>query len=640
MLIQLRRQSWRFFPYLAIPALSVAIALVLRLMLASIIPNQSPFLLFFAAVMGSAYYGPRSSGFITAILSALIADYFFFIPYYQFGIRNIGDAVEIGLFLIESALICRGVVMLKGSRQNVQLSQLRIVQQQKMLQQKYTELEQQVQERTQKLLEINEELKDSLSLYQESDLALSESERRLELALESSGDGWWDWDIPTGTFNLSDRWLTMLGYGAGDFPAHLSPWEHLTHPDDFPWVMETLQAHLKDPIASLYRFDYRVLNRAGEWKWIANYGKVVDWDRKGKPIRMVGMHRDVNDRKLAEQELLKSEYILRSFFDNASMMMGLGEVLGDDIRLISLNRAAANFLGSTPEAMQNQFLSQLGQPDEIRPLWISHFQKSKRTGNPVQFEQEYQAPDISMWLSVTISPIQGTLDRLQFSFIVEDVSARKQIESSIAASLQEKEVLLKEVHHRVKNNLQVICSLLNLQARAGQNAVLAEQLNESRNRVKSMALVHEKLYQANSLSKIELNEYIRDLAKHLLRSYGHKSSETRLKIDIDPAILVDIDMAVPCGLIINELITNAFKHAFEPNQPGEIDILGSLGPDGCVMLTVQDNGKGLPSDWSLETNETLGLELVKDLTGQLRAEIEIDSIMGTRFKIIFPAQIN
>jgi two-component sensor histidine kinase len=155
-----------------------------------------------------------------------------------------------------------------------------------------------------------------------------------------------------------------------------------------------------------------------------------------------------------------------------------------------------------------------------------------------------------------------------------------------------------------------------------------------------MALVHEKLYQANSLSKIELNEYIRDLAKHLLRSYGHKSSETRLKIDIDPAILVDIDMAVPCGLMINELITNAFKHAFEPNQPGEINIQGSLGSDDCVMLTVQDNGKGLPPDWSLETNETLGLELVKDLTGQLKAKIEIDSIMGTRFKIIFPAQIN
>jgi PAS domain S-box-containing protein len=640
MLIQLRRQSWRFLSSLGIPLLSVAIILVLRLILVSIIPDQSPFLLFFAAVMGSAYYGSRGSGFVTAILAALIADYFFFAPYHQFGLKNIGDALEISLFLFESVLICCGVVMLKGSRHKVHLSQLKIFQQQKMLQVKNIELEQQVKERTQKLLEINEELKQSLNRYQESDLALSESERRLELALESSGDGWWDWDISTGIINLSDRWLKMLGYAPGDFPATLSTWEHLTHPDDSPWVIETLQAHLKDPIATLYKFDYRVLNRAGEWKWIANCGKVVDWDKKGKPIRMVGMHRDVNDRKLVEQELLKSEYILRSFFDNASMMMGLGEVIGDDIRLISINRAAAEFLSSTPEAMHNQFLSRLNQLDEIRPLWIAHVQKSQRTGNPVQFEYEYQATNSAIWLSATISPIQGTLDSLQFSFIVEDTSVRKQTESSIAASLQEKEVLLKEVHHRVKNNLQVICSLLNLQARAGQNAVLAEQLQESRNRVKSMALVHEKLYQAHSLSKIGLNEYIQDLAKNLLRSYSHKSSDISLKIDINSAILVDIDMAVPCGLIINELMTNAFKHAFEPHQSGEINIQGCVGSDHCLVLIVQDTGKGLPSDWSLETNETLGLELVKDLTAQLRAKIEIDSVIGTTFKIIFPASIN
>lgn len=635
MLIWFRRKGWQHY---GLPVTSVAIATGLRFLFAPFTHEGSPFLLFFAAVMFSSYYGLRGSGMVAGILAALVGDYFFIRPYNQFAIQSIGDLAEVGGFLFESAVICAGVMKLKESRQNAQVSQLKVAKQQRILEQMNTDLEQQVRERTQQLKEMNTVLRQSLLKQETIALELCESENRIQLALEASGDGWWEWDISAGTFNLSTQWLKMLGYEEGELPGNMTLWRRLTHPDDLPWVMETLWAHLQDPNDSLYRFDYRVLSKSGEWRWIANYGKVVAWDARGKPTRMVGMHRDVNDRKVAEQELLRSEYILRSFFDSTSMMIGVGEVVEDDILFISVNGATAKFVDMTPEKMQNLRFSQVGVPQEIVQLWIECFRESQQTKCPAHFEHEYRTPNGLFWLSATVCEVQKVQDRSRLSFIVEDITLRKQTEASIAASLQEKEVLLKEIHHRVKNNLQVICSLLNLQARSMHSAVLSEQLKESQNRVRSMALVHEMLYQADSLSKINLHEYIMDLIKHLSRSYT--STAISLNTEVSRDILLDIDTAIPCGLIINELISNSFKHAFESHCSGEINITGFLNSNACLVLTVQDNGRGFPADWSLERNKTLGLELVKDLAEQLKAKIQIDSIDGVRFEIIFPIQIS
>jgi PAS domain S-box-containing protein len=635
MLIWFRRQGWRRY---GLPVTSVAIATGLRFLFAPFTHEGGPFLLFFAAVMVSSYYGLKGSGMVAGILAALVGSYFFIRPYNQFAIQSIGDLAEIAGFLFESAVICAGVMKLKESRQNAQVSQFKIAKQQRILEQMNTDLEQQVQERTQKLEDTNAALKARLIEHEQIEIALIESERRLELALESSGDGWWDWDISAGTFNLSTQWLKMLGYKEGELPRNMTVWRRLTHPDDLPWVMETLWAHLKDPTDSLYRFDYRVLSKSGEWRWIANYGKAVAWDAKGKPTRMVGMHRDITDRKVAEQELLKSEYILRSFFESTSMMIGVGEVVEDDILFISVNNAMAEFVDLTPEKMQNLRFSQTGVPQEIVQLWIACFRESQQTKCPAHFEYEYRTTNGLFWLSATVCEVQKVQDRSRLSFIVEDITLRKQTEACVAASLQEKEVLLKEIHHRVKNNLQVICSLLNLQARSMPSTVLSEQLKESQNRVRSMALVHEMLYQADSLSKINLHEYVMDLIKHLSRSYT--STTISLNTEVSQDIFLDIDTAILCGLIINELISNSFKHAFEQHCSGEINIKGFLDSNDSLVLTVQDNGRGLPADWSLERNKTLGLELVKDLAEQLKAKIQIDSIDGVRFEIIFPIQIN
>ena len=227
---------------------------------------------------------------------------------------------------------------------------------------------------------------------------------------------------------------------------------------------------------------------------------------------------------------------------------------------------------------------------------------------------------------------------------------RKELEARVRertreleASLAEKEVLLKEIHHRVKNNLQVISSLLNLQADHVTDKMAFQMFKESQNRVRSMALIHEKLYQSEDLARIDFAEYIRDLAHYLLRMYGVGTHNVRLEINVEDASL-GIDTAIPCGLIVNELVSNSLKYAFpigggafdgrsEPEGEIRIDLRSDNG--GNLMLTVSDSGVGFPDNLDFRETESLGLQLVNTLTEQLEGSIELDRTGGTKFKITF-----
>jgi two-component sensor histidine kinase len=215
----------------------------------------------------------------------------------------------------------------------------------------------------------------------------------------------------------------------------------------------------------------------------------------------------------------------------------------------------------------------------------------------------------------------------------EEVAERKQAEVRITASLNEKEALLNEVHHRVKNNLQAVCSLLHLQSRDVQNREARRTLQESRNRVRAMALVHEKLYRSGNLARVDFAEYIRSLTSSLVRSFGVDSNAIRLHVEIDQVFL-SIDYAVPCGLIVNELVHNALKHAFPDRREGEIRISCHQNDEGLV-LQISDNGAGIPADPDLGKTNSLGLQLVRTLVEQLDGSIEVSNSAGTDFRIVF-----
>jgi ammonium transporter len=203
------------------------------------------------------------------------------------------------------------------------------------------------------------------------------------------------------------------------------------------------------------------------------------------------------------------------------------------------------------------------------------------------------------------------------------------------SSLQEKELLLREIHHRVKNNLQVISSLLSLQSRYHKDEQAIEMAQESQNRIKVMALIHEKLYRSKDFANVEFNDYIKNLVNDLFASYKVNTSRISLKMDIEN-ISLGIDTAIPIGLIVNELVSNCLKYAFKADKEGEIKISLRLLEDGEKELIVSDNGVGLPDSLDIEKAESLGLRMITNLTERsLHGTVNIDRNYGTKFQIIF-----
>ncbi|MDD1685878.1 histidine kinase dimerization/phosphoacceptor domain -containing protein [Methanoregula sp.] len=220
---------------------------------------------------------------------------------------------------------------------------------------------------------------------------------------------------------------------------------------------------------------------------------------------------------------------------------------------------------------------------------------------------------------------------------IRDITERKKMAEQIKATLAEKETLLKEVHHRVKNNLQIITSLLNMQIRKTTDTKTIEALKDSQNRVRSMALVHEHLYKGKDSAHIDLGNYIHSLGTVIFSSYEEGNRGVRFDLDIHD-IYVDTNTAIPLGLISNELITNSLKYAFGEKKDGKLSITAAEDP-AALTFVVADNGIGMAPEITLENQTTLGLQLVSTLTNQLNGTVAIDRTGGTKFTFRFPKPV-
>ncbi|HKR04084.1 MAG TPA: two-component regulator propeller domain-containing protein [Bacteroidia bacterium] len=239
------------------------------------------------------------------------------------------------------------------------------------------------------------------------------------------------------------------------------------------------------------------------------------------------------------------------------------------------------------------------------------------------------------WVASTLNPIFNEEGRLRNIVIIDtDITLRKMMEEQIRESLEEKGLLLKEIHHRVKNNLQIIISLFNLQSNYITDNGAYKAFKEGQDRVKAMALIHERFYQSDGTSKINFDEYILRLAENLFLSLGKSQEQVALKIDSEK-ISLDIDSAVPCGLILNELVSNSLKHAFPDEMSGTVFIgFHQIENDRC-RLVIRDNGIGFPEDFDLTASDSLGMQLVLALADQLEGTIKLDKTNGTTFIIEF-----
>jgi PAS domain S-box-containing protein len=238
------------------------------------------------------------------------------------------------------------------------------------------------------------------------------------------------------------------------------------------------------------------------------------------------------------------------------------------------------------------------------------------------------------WTSSTLTPVFTEKGDLKNIVVIDtDITLRKLMEEQIRESLEEKGILLKEIHHRVKNNLQIIISLFNLQTSYINDAGAAKALKEGQDRIRTMALIHERFYQSQGESRIDFDDYIKRLCETIFQNQGAAAKKIKLNIEAEK-ISLDIDTAVPCGLIINELVSNAIRHAFNGNN-GEILVKFMQLPDKKYCLIVKDNGKGLPPGVDYKKSDSLGIQLVQALTDQIEGSIQVENEMGLTVKVEF-----
>ncbi|MEN6552780.1 MAG: PAS domain S-box protein [Methanobacterium sp.] len=343
---------------------------------------------------------------------------------------------------------------------------------------------------------------------------------------------------------------------------------------------------------------------------------------------------DISERKKIENSIKDREEHLSLITDNMLDLMfqvnseGIFEYVSPSIKDL-LGYEAEDIIGKR----DYEFIG-MAHPDDFEIL-IDTIQLVIQTLKPNRTQHRLKHADGHyIWVETVGNPLSNSQGEFSGAvYITRDITELKKVETQLKSSLEEKEVLLREIHHRVKNNMQIISSLLNLQSRYLNDEKTVNVLNESRNRVRSMAMVHEELYRSRDLSKIDFADYIQRLLSGLFNSYGIDKNFIKPEINVED-VLLNIDIAVPCGLIINELVSNSLKHAFVQGQKGKISI--KFHPqDEKYVLKVADDGIGFPENIDFNNTKTLGLQLVTTLVKQLSGSMNIYRDTGTLFKIVF-----
>lgn len=346
-----------------------------------------------------------------------------------------------------------------------------------------------------------------------------------------------------------------------------------------------------------------------------------------------GVAIDVTDRVRAEAALRVSEEQFRSAFRDSGIGMALVSTGG---RFLRVNRSLCELLGYAEADLLATDFQALTHPDDLgRDLGQLGALLAGELGTYTLEKRYVRADGRTVWATLTVSLVRGA-DGLPAHFVsqIQDITERKRVEAELLRTLRERETLIKEVHHRVKNNLAVITGLLSMQARRSEDAGVRGSLRESQNRVRSMAIVHEMLYQGGDLAGIDLAEYARQLGALLQASYAPPGGPVALSLTIPP-LVIDMDRAIPIGLLINELVSNAFKHAFPDGRRGTVGVAVFRG-DTEATLAVSDDGVGLPPGVDPAGTRTLGMRLVHSLAEQLGGEADISTGGGTTVAVTFP----
>ncbi len=495
--------------------------------------------------------------------------------------------------------------------------------------------------------------------------ALRRSEERFALAAEGGNDGIWEWNVATGEDYFSERWCRLLGYSHAELSPRIATWHQHLHPDDHDRVLESIRAHLRH--RTPFDVELRLRSRNGVFRWFRYRGQAV-WDRDGSPVRMAGSMTDITPLKEQESalrelnehleelvhertgQLARSEAACRSqarLLEAVFHSMGDGLVIADaQGRFTHFNPAAERLLGgeeAAVDAAATNLTHGIYRADGVSLIPRAELPLARALrGESIDQEELYLLDPLRpapLILSATARPVRSPGEAIQAAVVVfRDITDHKRAIEAAHRSLAEKETLLKETHHRVKNNLQVVVSILRLQAARVSHPELRSVFREAEERVRTMALIHERLYQSADLSRIDFGEHLADLARMLLAFYRPSPPGVALTVDVD-SIPLEIDIAVPLGLVANELLSNSLKYAFPACRTGSLAVHLERLPPHHLRLAIHDDGIGLDAAFDWTQADSLGLKIVRTLVDQLRGTLQIDGSRGTRAELVCPVPV-
>ncbi|MCB8945726.1 MAG: PAS domain S-box protein [Ardenticatenaceae bacterium] len=459
---------------------------------------------------------------------------------------------------------------------------------------------------------------------------LRRSEELLNATNQIARTGGWELDLQTDELYWTDT-IKEIHEVPADYVPRLEEGIHFYAPEHRAIISQAVAEAIQ---GQAYDLELQIITATQKRLWVRAIG--VPIFEEGQVIRLRGVFQDIHQQKLVDEALRQSEERLRVIIHNAPLGI---VVVGLDGRFQQVNSAMCQTVGYTEAELLTMSVADITHEPDIAASYQLIRAASRGEISGFEIEKRYVRQDGSLIMAVMHGAVMRDANGRIVALIgmLLDITERKESEAQVLASLREKEVLLKEIHHRVKNNLQVISSLLDLQANYVNDQQVYNMLQDSRSRVRSMALVHEQLYQAVDLARIDFTDYIERLVGFLFRSYGQQVGRIDLKLDIE-TVLLSVETAVPLGLIINELVSNAYKHAFGDGRSGQITIKLASHENQTATLIIQDNGIGLPPTLDIQNSPSLGLTIVNTLVSQLGGQLNHSQQNGTCFELSFPIQ--
>jgi PAS domain S-box-containing protein len=452
---------------------------------------------------------------------------------------------------------------------------------------------------------------------------------RLVAALEASGAGTWRWDIQKDVVEWDDALCRLYGIERKNAPRTSSGFIDIVHPDDRQHAGEVIRRCIEEGVDAEYEF--RAVVPKGTL-WIHDRSKLVR-DAQGRPAYMTGACLDISERRNAEEERGRIATWLRMAMEVAQI--GTWEI-DPKSGTVTASDSMNTIFGLPVDGKSRPFQDYLSRvhSDDVASVREAIARRTEK-GEPVSVEYRLVQPGgEERWLASRGAFVRGADGSGRIVGSLFDITDRKRIEEEREAAIREQELLLRELNHRVKNNLQMVSSLLNLQASRMSDPSAKEQFRKAIDRVQAVGDIHARLYQGEQFGRIDFDQYLEDLCGRLRESMLD-GKMVELKVKTEPLTL-DIDRAIPLGLVVNELITNSIKHAF-PNGAGNIRVHLTKGEPGeALRLSIADDGQGVEKKDGAERGG-LGMRLVEGLMQQVDGKMEVTYEPGVRYEITLPA---